>query len=336
MEFGMFEIQSGRAFIGFVILAGEAVGAAAVHAYLLDGFDADDLCGGVVATVDFDGAGYEVAGGFLDVFALRDDGGEVALGHFIVEAVGAKDEDVVGLEGDGGGVGGDEHFRAEGADEDVAGIGAGHFAGGDEAEFALLVDPGVVLSDLLGFAVADEVTAGVADVGDDGLVVADGAGDDGGGHFLTAILRGQGAIVDGGVGVLNEAGEQADEHGAGLSFGEFVGDDGDGSGRGDFSEVEAAYAVCHDEEVSVGAGLLARGRDEGAHGIFIIGTNFSEIACLTELYIEHWLRLRMVRKSPERCSIYCKKDAYDLPRGFRTLLFGEALIRPGYGPDAVR
>jgi hypothetical protein len=98
--------------------------------------------------------------------------------------------------------------------------------------------------------------------------------------------------VDGGVGVLDEARQQADEHGAGLGFGEFLGDDGDGGGGGDFSQVHAAHAVGHDEEVAVGAGLLARGGNERAHRIFIVGANFAEIACLAELDIEHWLRLR--------------------------------------------
>jgi len=57
--------------------------------------------------------------------------------------------------------------------------------------------------------------------------------------------------VDGGIGVLDEAGKQADEHGAGLGFGEFFRDDGDGGGGGDFSQIEAANAIGHHEEVPV-------------------------------------------------------------------------------------
>jgi hypothetical protein len=37
----------------------------------------------------------EFAGDFVDVFVLRDDGGEVSLAHFVVQAVGAEDQYVV-------------------------------------------------------------------------------------------------------------------------------------------------------------------------------------------------------------------------------------------------
>ena len=85
----------------------------------------------------------------------------------------------------------------------------GHLAGGDQAHLALLVDPGVVLRDLLGLPVAHQVAARVAHMGDDGLVVAQGAGHQRGGHLLAAILGRQGAVVNRGVGVLDQARQQA-------------------------------------------------------------------------------------------------------------------------------
>jgi len=98
-----------------------------------------------------------------------------------------------------------------------------------------------------------------------------------------------GAIVDGGVGVLDEARQQADEHGSGLGLGELLGEDGDGCGRSDLAEVEASDAVGDGKEIAMGAGLLARVRDERSHRILIIGANFSEIACLAELNFQHGL-----------------------------------------------
>ena len=130
----------------------EPVWPAAIHAYLFHGADADDLGGGVVVAIDLYGAGYEFAGDLIDAFFLGDDGGDSFWAHFVMQAVGGEDQHVAGQEGKGGGVGGDEHFRAERADEHVAGFGLGHFAGGDKAHFALLVDPGVVLGYLPGLS----------------------------------------------------------------------------------------------------------------------------------------------------------------------------------------
>ena len=64
------------------------------------------------------------------------------LAHFVVQAIGREHEHVAGLEGEGSGVRRDEHFRAQGTNEDMARIGVGDFVGGDEAHFALLVDRG--------------------------------------------------------------------------------------------------------------------------------------------------------------------------------------------------
>jgi hypothetical protein len=89
------------------------------------------------------------------------------------------------------------------------------------------------------------------------------------------------------VSLLDEARQKADEHGAGLRFGEFFGEYRDGGGRGYLAQVKAAYSVGYSEEIAVGAGLVARGGDKRSHSVFIISANFSEVACLTELKIQH-------------------------------------------------
>ena len=157
--------------------------------------------------------------------------------------------------------------------------------GGDQSHLALLVDQRVVLGDLPRLAVADEVAAGVADVRDHGLVVAQGAGDERGGHLLAAVLLVERAIVHGRVGALNEPRHKADEHGAGLRLGEFFGEHRDGGCRSDFAQIHAADAVGNRKEKPVRARLLARCRDKRSHGVLIIGADFAEVACLAELNI---------------------------------------------------
>ena len=64
----------------------------------------------------------------------------------------------------------------------------------------------------------------------------------------------------------------------------------DGGGRSDFAQIHAADSVRNHKEKAVGARLLARGRDKGAHGVFIVGTDFAKVACLAELYVQHMRR----------------------------------------------
>ena len=95
-----------------------------------------------------------------------------------------------------------------------------------------------------------------------------------------------------GIGVLDQPRQQADEHGAGLRLGELLGQHRDRGGRGHFAQVHAAHSVGNHKQIAVRAGLLARGGDKRAHGIFVVGANFAEVACLAELYIQH-VRRRM-------------------------------------------
>ncbi len=169
----------------------------------------------------------------------------------------------------------------------MAGVGCGNVARRDQAHLPLFIDQGVILGNLPGLALAHEVTPRIANVRDHGLVVTQGAGDERGGHTLAAVFGLERAIVHRGIGVLDESRDQADEHGAGLSFGELLSHDRNCGCRGDLSQVEAAHSIGNREEKTVGAGLLARSGDKGAHSVFIVGADFAEVACLAELYVQH-------------------------------------------------
>jgi hypothetical protein len=158
---------------------------------------------------------------------------------------------------------------------------------GEDAHLALLVDECVVLSDLLGATVSDEITSGVSDVGDDGLIVAHGACDESGAHAFAAVLGGEGAVVDSGVGLLDEAGQEADEHGAWRGLFEAFYKDLHGLIGGDLAKVGSTDTVSDSEEIAVGSGLLTRCWNEEAEGVFIVGANLAWIGCLAELDFQH-------------------------------------------------
>ena len=78
-----------------------------------------------------------------------------------------------------------------------------------------------------------------------------GLGAAGCGHALAAIFGGQGAIVDGGIGVLDEPWDQADEHGSGLCAGEAFSEHLDCGGRCNFAKIHASHTIGDGEQIAV-------------------------------------------------------------------------------------
>ena len=90
--------------------------------------------------------------------------------------------------------------------------------------------------------------------------------------------------------MLDKLGQQANQHGTRLRFCKLTGHDRDGCTGCDFAEVESADAISYDKKKSVRSCLLTRGRDKGSQCIFIVRADFSEVAGLTELYVQHTRR----------------------------------------------
>ena len=213
-----------------------------------------------------------------------------------MQAVGAKHQHVAGQQRERGGVRRDEHLFPHRANQNVPGVGLGRFLRGDQPHLPLLVNPGMVLRDLPGRAVADQVAARVAHMRNDRLIVAQGAGNQRGGHLPALVLRLQRAIVNGGVGLLNQARHQSCKHCGGRSFGKFFDESFDDRGRGNLAVVHAAHAIGDGEEITVASSLAARGGNERAHRVLVVGANLSEIGCLAELNVEHGRRC--LKRSP--------------------------------------
>ena len=98
------------------------------------------------------------------------------------------------------------------------------------------------------------------------------------------------------IGVLNEARQQADEHGACLRLGKLFSNHLDGRGRRNLAQVHSPHPIGNREQVSVRAGLLARFGNERPHRVLVVGANLSEIGCLAELNVEHGRRC--LKRSP--------------------------------------
>ena len=124
--------------------------------------DDGDVVGaaGVVGGVDQGGAG----GGAVGLGG--EELGDAGVGDRLGEAVGAEQDLVAGVEVDGvGGVDGDAGVEADGPGEDAALGVDGGLGGGEAAAADQLADDGVVGGDLVEGAVAEEVGAAVADMG---------------------------------------------------------------------------------------------------------------------------------------------------------------------------
>ena len=67
----------------------------------------------------------------------------------------------------------------------------------------------------------------------------------------------------------------------------FLHQNGNCGGGGDLAQVHAAHAIGDHKEISVGARLVARSRDERSHGVFVVRAYFAGIACLAKHHIQH-------------------------------------------------
>jgi hypothetical protein len=136
-------------------------------------------------------------------------------------------------------------------------------------------------------AVAEEIAAGVADVGDDGRVEAQGAGDEGGSHAAATGVTGVAGLVDGVVGVLHQAREERGVHDALGNLAE-AGEHGvDREARGDLAVFVAAHAVGEDEEPAVAVDLGGRRGNDLAEGVFVPFTGAAAVGELGKFEFEH-------------------------------------------------
>src|SRR5579872_1278047 len=269
------------------LCAGTGIEPAAIHGHGLNRANSNHHRGGVVGTICFNREAHQFARYFAEVFVLRSDARDVAVLHSTIESVTTEDQAIAWAEADGIGVRGDEELRTQGTGEHVArlrcfGIGRGH-----ETELALLVDPGVVLGDGNGPALANVVAARVAHMRDESLIVTERAGDDGRGHVTASPLAHQSLVVHGGVGMLNQPREKTGERGVLLALGEFVADDLNGFGGGDLAEVRAAHTVGESKEPPAGARLLAGAWLEVSGAVLVIGSYFAGVGRLAELDFQH-------------------------------------------------
>ena len=147
-----------------------------------------------------------VVGRLLGVGGAGEHGADLAVVDLVEQAVGADEVAVAGAGRRLPGVDLDVGLDAEGPGHDVALRMEAGLVGGDLARRHQVLHVGVVAGDLLEDAVLHDVGAGVADVhdGEALLAVALDEGDAGerGAHAVEVGL-GQGALVDGGVGVAH-------------------------------------------------------------------------------------------------------------------------------------
>ena len=178
-----------------------------------------------------------------------------------MQPVGGEEELIAGQDLDGERVDLDPLVDADGAGDgvllrDLLDLLARELAALDE-----LVEDGVIFGDLLDAAVAQQVDAAVADVGDEAVRAVDQERRERGAH--AALLRvGAGLFVDLHAGALHRLLEQAEDGARGARLGrrggdgvalllELLVDDADRERAGDLAGGVAAHAVRHHEQAEL-------------------------------------------------------------------------------------
>jgi hypothetical protein len=151
----------------------------------------------------------------------------------------------------------------------------------------LLLHQGVVLGDGNRLAAAHMIATGISHMRDDGLVMAQGTGNDSGGHALSSPSRVQPFIVYSGIRELDKTRQEADERGPRRSESKLVEHDGDCFRARDIAEVQAADAVGDNKHPSMRLCFLPGLGDECPHGVFIVWAKLARITGLPKDYAQH-------------------------------------------------
>jgi hypothetical protein len=204
-------------------------------------FELDQEGGDVVDAAGLVGVVDEGLDGGLGGGGLAEDAFDLGVVEHVGEAVAAEEEAVTDAGGEGEVVDLDDHVDADGAGEDAAvGVGPG-LRGGELALLDHAVDEGVVVGDLTERAVAQQVGAGVADVGEVDRLAVDEGGREGGAQAGDGAVEHR-SLEDRAVRLLDQLREGA------LTALEQVLHRLDRQARRDLAPAMPAHAVGHDEE----------------------------------------------------------------------------------------
>src|SRR5476649_202239 len=181
------------------------VGASPIHAHALNASNADQLYADIIAAVlpicNVHQAAYgvfQIAVGGHDVRHLKRRDGAM-------QAVGTQQKNVARDHLVVVGIHADEHSAAERAAQKMARFGLGRLLRREQAKTHLFAGDGVIAGERFGMAMANQVTAGIADVTHHYAVKPERTGDHGGCHRRPARAAGQCGFEDFGVGGLHQA-----------------------------------------------------------------------------------------------------------------------------------
>ena len=158
--------------------------------------------------------------------------------------------------------------RAEAAGDDVA-LEVAERLGVDALPAGEFPSERVVVGQLLHAGAADAVGARVADVGDPSALGAQHHGGAGGAEAVELGVV-PADLVDGGVGLLEGAGERGQHAVLGDVLEERQRDDADGLGAGLLADGVAAHAVGDEEDVAVGLKVRVVGGGLGDAGVLVV------------------------------------------------------------------
>jgi hypothetical protein len=145
----------------------------------------------------------------------------------------------------------------------------------------------MVAGDGHSFSSAHMIAARISNVGNDGLIMTQRAGDDRGRHAFSSSARMQSFIMDRGIGELDETGQQADERSSRWRESKFIHHYVDCFRGCDITEVQAADSIRNYKHPTMRLRFLAGFWDKRAHGIFIVRPKLARIARLAEEHTQH-------------------------------------------------
>ncbi len=158
-------------------------------------------------------------------------------------------------------------------------------AGRDRSHAKLLVGKGVISRDSGGVSLAHQITARIAGVRDNGVIVAEGARHDGGGHIAAGWSGGQTCFKHFGIGGLHKARQESVQRFTAGRFAKAFQHAFNGNAGGHFTTVVSTDSIGKSKQPAVRARLFFTRRSGIAKKVFVVVAYSSRIGELRKLNI---------------------------------------------------
>src|SRR5215469_709741 len=258
----------------------------AIHSHALDIFHTNELYADVVAAIFVAGKRYQGSPGFAQVVKLTGQDGDLFGGYRAVQAIAREQQNVSRQQLALVHLHVDEQVCAQGPAEQVSPLRLLGLFLREQSHAHLFANQTVIPGQNFCLAAADEITARVADMGDDDSIEAQEAGHDRGAHRTSAGRGRRSRLANFKICRLHQSFERGRRRLIGAIVREPQLQSLDGEPRSHLAAVLASDSIRQRKQPAALSRVILT-RDSMSQIVFIVAANFAGIGKFSELKLKH-------------------------------------------------